>query len=158
MTGTSGEVHLHHITEDLVEQCLDGLLADHLARDMESQRVDTLVEDIERLGIGSLRIFAHHNVLTNVPRVRVLLVTTHERELTGECIGGFQIRQVFTAIEGLYIKTFIGSPYQTFLEVGTFQIDLNLIKPFLGGRRSKLGKEFLFICHSSTINYYISLF
>ena len=157
MTGTGSEVHLHDITEDLVEQRLDGLLADHLARDMESQRVDTLVQDVECLSVSNLGI-VHHDILTDIPHVRVLLVTTYERELTRECIGGFQIRQVFTAIEGLYIKTFIGSPYQTFLEVGPFQIDLNLIKPFLGGRRSKLGKEFLFICHSSTINYYISLF
>jgi hypothetical protein len=43
----------------------------------------------------------------------------------------------------LYIKTFVGSPYQALLEVGTFQVNLNLVEPFLFGRRRELGKELL---------------
>ena len=39
------------------------------------------------------------------------------------------------------------------------QVDFNLVEPFLGCRRSKLGKELLFVCHRfETFNYYISCF
>ena len=131
MTRTSSEVHLDTVTVDtveqgLVEQGLHRLLRDHVALQLEAQRVDTLVQNVECLLVG-LSSISHFDVLTNIPHVGVLLITTHERELSGESVGGLQICQVFAAIEGLHIKTFICSPYQALLEVGTFQVDLDLV-------------------------------
>ena len=154
MTRTSGEIHLDDITIDTIEQSLNCFLAHQFAWKHKAQRVNTLIQDIERLGISCLRII-NFNVLTNIPHIRVLLVTSYERELSGESIGCLQIRQVFTAIEGLHIKTFICSPYQALLEVGTLEVDLNLVQPLLCGWRSELGKELFFVCHRIRY-YYIS--
>ena len=146
MALTGHEVHLDAFAEDSFEQRLNGIHRNQLSRHLEANRVDTLVQNVKRLGICSLGVI-HNNVLTDIPLVRVLLVSSYKWELARKCIRRLQIRQVFSAIEGLYIKTFICSPHESFLEVGTFQIDFNLVQPFLFGRCSKLGKEFFFVCH-----------
>ena len=157
MTRTGAEVQVDNLAINTVKQFLDVLCTHQILGNTEAKRVDTLVQDVKCLLVGLNRII-HCDVLTNIPCIGVLLITTHERELSRESIRGLQILQIFTTVEGLHIKTFIGSPYQTFLEIGPLEVNLNLVKPLLGGRCLKLGKEFFFVCHKNTFNNYISLF
>ena len=96
-----------------------------------------------------------HDILADIPLIRVLLVATNERELTRKRIRCLQVRQVLATIERLYIKTFISSPDQALLEVGTLQVNLDFVEPLLGSRRLELGKEFFFVCHKYFCVYYI---
>ena len=146
MFRTGGEVHLDTVAIDTVEQCLNVLLADHLARKLEAQRVDTLVQDVECLGVSCLYI-VNDDILANIPRIRIFLVTTNEGEFAGQRIRSLEVFQILTTIERLYIKAFIGSPYESFLEVGSFQVNLNFVQPLLGGRRLELAEECFFVCH-----------
>ena len=146
MTWTGAEVQVDNLAENAVEQRLDERSTHVLALDAEAQRVDTLVQDVECFGIGLFGI-ADCDVLTNVPLVVVLLVATNEGEFTRQGLRCLQIFQVFTTIERLYVKTFICSPYESLLEIGTFQVNLNLVQPLLLGWRLELGEEFFFVCH-----------
>ena len=138
-----GEVYIDALKADALKECVDELGADVAALDFESQRVDTLVEDVERFGIGSLGIIGN-DVLTHAPYIVVFLVTTHKRELTRQSIGGGKTLDVFSAVERLHVEALIGSPYQLLVEVCSLQVNLNLVKPFLFCRSLKLGKEFFF--------------
>ena len=144
MTGTSAIAHLHNVETDVLEQRLDELGTHHATAKTEADRVDTLVQDVQGFLVGLNRI-VHGNVLTNIPLVVVFLVAAHERELSGESFGGLQVLQVLATVERLHVKTFIGSPHEPLLEVGSFQVYLNLVQPLLSGGRGKLGEEFLFV-------------
>ena len=80
MTLTSFEVQLHILGQDTLQQSCYQLLAEVATRNLETKRVDTLVEHVERLGVGSLGIL-HLDVLTYEPEVVVFLVATNKREL-----------------------------------------------------------------------------
>ena len=146
MALTGLEVQFHDFEVDAVEERFDGFLADHVARDMETDRVNTLVQDVESLCVGSLRII-HFDVLAHKPQVVVFLVATNEREFAWQRVNRFQALQVFATIEGLHVEAFVGSPNQLLLEVRTFQIDLDFIEPFLTSRRNELREQFFSISH-----------
>ena len=76
---TSHEVHLDTFAIDVLEQRFNSTHRHQLARHLETNGVDTLVQNVKCFGISSLGVF-DHNVLTNIPLVRILLVTTHEWE------------------------------------------------------------------------------
>ena len=80
MALTGLEVQLDILRQDAVEQGSDELGIDVAARNLEAERVDTLVQDVEGLlvGLGSI---LNDDVLTDKPQVVVLLVTTDEGEL-----------------------------------------------------------------------------
>ena len=144
MTLAGLEVQLHILRQNAVEQRSHELLADTAAGNLEAQRVDALVQHVERLGVGSLGVLSV-NVLTHEPQVVVFLVATHERELARQRVHCLQVFQVFATIERLHVEAFIGSPDESFLEVGPFQVHLNLVQPLLGGWRLKLAEEFFFV-------------
>ena len=144
MALAGGEVQLYILRQYAIEQRCNELCVDIFAGNSEAQRVDTLVQDVQRLGVGSLGI-SSIDVLTHKPQVVVFLVSTYERKFAWQRIDSLQVLQVLTAIERLYVKAFIGSPYQAFLEVCPFEVYFNFVKPLLGGWRSKLSKEFLFV-------------
>ena len=81
MALASLEVQLHILGQDAFQQCSHEFLADVLSRNLESQRVDAFVQNVEGLGIGNLGII-HLNVLTHEPEIVVFLVSTHEGELS----------------------------------------------------------------------------
>ena len=81
MTLTGVEVHLYHIAEDPVEKLLDERLAHLTSGNAESQGVDALVQDVQGF-LVSLGGVIHMDILTDVPCVVILLITTDERELT----------------------------------------------------------------------------
>ena len=141
MALAGGEVHFHDVAKDSVEQGLDEGCVDILSGKTEAQRVDALVQHVFRLGIGGLGIVGD-NVLAYIPQVVVLLIAAHKGELARQRLRRFQLQYVFPAIERLYGKPLVGSPYHAFLEIGTFQVHLDLVKPFLCGRCLKLGQEF----------------
>ena len=144
MVLTGAVAHLDDVETDVLEERLYQFGADVLALDAEANRVNTLVKDVKSLGVSLLGV-VNDDVLTDVPLVIVLVVTTYKRELTGHSLGSLKVFQVFTTIEGLYVEPFVCSPHESFLEVGAFKIDFNLVQPLLGGWRSKLGKEFFFV-------------
>ena len=80
MALASAEVQLHTLGADAVEQCGDVFLVALFGRNMETEAVDALVQNVESLGISGLGI-GILDVLTNKPLVVVLLVASHVREL-----------------------------------------------------------------------------
>ena len=116
----------------------------------EANAVDTLVQDVQSLLVGLCGV-SDSNVLADIPLVRVFLVTTHEGELAGQGVRCLEVFQVLTTVEGLHVEPFVGSPYESLLEVGTFQVHFNLVQPLLGGRRLELAEEFLFVCHKNDL-------
>ena len=112
------EVDIDALKADTLKESVDELSAHIAALNVESQGVDTLVEDVESLGIGSLCI-VDNDVLTHSPYIVVLLVTTYEWELSRQSVGGGKTLDVLPEIEGLHIEALIGSPNEFFLKVGT---------------------------------------
>ena len=147
MTLTCSEVYLNTLAVNTIEQSLNSFHRNQLSRNLEAKRINTLIQDVEGLFVSLLWII-NNNVLTDVPLVGILLVSTYEWEFSWESIRCLKVRQIFAAIEGLYIKTLVCSPYQALLEIGTLKVDFNLVQPFLFGWRCELGKELFFVCHS----------
>ena len=139
------EVQFDALALDAVKERLHKLAAHHVATEVEAQRVDTLVQDVESLGVGGFGVAVHVDVLAHIPCVVVLLVAANERKFTRQSVGSLQFLHVFAAIERGNIEALVGSPYQFLVEVSSLQVHLNLVKPFLSGRSCKLGKEFLFV-------------
>ena len=83
------EVELYAACADTLEQCLDTFGREHLALDLESERVGTALHGLQCLGIG-LGIVGHLNVLTHTPFVVVFLVAAHEGVFARQCIGSSQ--------------------------------------------------------------------
>ena len=151
MTLTGLEVQFHVLRQNAIKQGSDELLVDVLARNLETERVNTLVQNVECLGICSLGIF-YVNLLTYKPKIVVLLVTTNEWEFTGQRIDCFEVFQILAAVERLYIEAFVGPPNQLLLEVCTFEVYLNLVQPLLCGGCLELREEFfLVVSHKISI-------
>ena len=138
---TGAEVKLHTLALDAFEQRLDEFGRHAVAAELESERVNALVEHVEGLGIGFLCI-GHLDVLADIPLVVVFLVAADERKLAWQSIRSLQFQHVFPAIERLHVETFVSPPYKLLVEVGAFQVNLNFVEPLLGRRRGKLGEEF----------------
>ena len=148
------EVQFDAFGNNAFEQRLDRLFADHACGKAEAERIDALVEDVQRLGIGSLRIVAHDDVLAHVPQVVVGFVTTDERKFARKGVHRLQVLEVLTAVERLYVEAFVGSPDQPLLKVSAFQVHLDFVEPFLSGRCLKFRKQFFSVSHYK--NYYLS--
>ena len=144
MTLAGVEINLYNITENTIKQLLDEISTYRITRDCKRKGVDTLVQDVKSLCVGSLGIRSV-NLLTHIPQIVVFLVTTNEWEFVWHGIRSLQFLYILTAVERLHTKAFICLPYQAFLKVCTLEVNLDLVKPLLGGRRRKLGKEFLFV-------------
>ena len=144
MTLAGIEIHLHDITENTIKQLLDEISTYRITWDCKRKGVDTLVQNVESLCIGSLGIRSV-DFLTHIPQIVVFLVSTNEWEFVWHGIRSLQFLYVLTAVERLHTKAFICLPYQAFLEIRTLEVNLDFVKPLLGGRRRKLGKEFLFV-------------
>ena len=115
-----------------------------MSGDTETERINTFVENVKCLRIGCDSILGI-DVLTDIPLIGVLLVAAYEWELAGQCFRGLQFQHVFPAIEGLHIETFVCPPYEFLVEIGTFQVNLDLVQPFLSGRSLKLAEEFFLV-------------
>ena len=83
MALAGGEVQLHTVAEDAVEQCGDIIFRHLVARDAEAERCDALVQDIEGLLVGFLGR-SRHDVLAHIPFVVVLLVAADKRIFAGK--------------------------------------------------------------------------
>ena len=153
MAQTSAIAYLHDVEADVFQQGVDVLSAHLVVSQLEADRVHALHQQVERLLVSSYRVTAYYDVLTNVPLVRVFLVTTHEGKLTRQSVWCLQILQVLAAVERLHVKTFVCSPYQAFLGVGTLQVHFNFVQPLLGGWSLELSKEFFFVCHRMCLLY-----
>ena len=157
MTLAGVEIHLHDITENAVKQLLDEISTYRITWDCKRKGVDTLVQNVESLCIGSLGIRSV-DFLTYIPQIIVFLVSTNEWEFVWHGIRSLQFLYVLTAVERLHTKAFICLPYQAFLEIRTLEVNLDFVKPLLGGRCRKLGKEFLFVISHNFYVYCLSIF
>ena len=109
---TSLEVHFNDVATNVLEQFLDKFSTYKVAWNLESQRVNALVQDVKCLCICLFRVFSN-DVLTHIPCIVLLLVATYEGEFSGQRIRCFHLQHVLAAIERLHIEAFISSPYQS---------------------------------------------
>ena len=144
MVLTGAIAYLDDVQTDVLEKCFYEFGTNVLTLDAEANRVNALVKDVKSLSISLFRVF-NDDVLTNVPLVVVLVITTYKGELSRHSLGSLEVFQVFTTIEGLYVEPFVCSPHESFLEVGPLQVNFYLVQPLLSGGRNKLGKEFFFV-------------
>ncbi len=93
------------------------------------ERINTLVEDIERLGIGGLAVGGVDG-LADIPYIAGL-GAAHVWEFARFGVG-IQPAEVFFAIERLNFETFVCLPNEFFLKIGAFQIDRDGLQPFFG--------------------------
>ena len=142
-----GEVQLDFLQLDTMQQSFHILYRNQIFRELKAQRLDTLRQDVQSLGVGLFDI-GHFDVLTYQPVV-VGTSATHVRIFTGKRIGRVQVRNVFGTIHGVYVKPFVCPPYELFVKISSFQVGDNLVFPFLCGDRRELVKQFFFtFCHS----------
>ena len=130
-----------------MQQSFHILYRNQIFRELKAQRLDTLRQDVQGLGVGLFDI-GYFDVLTYQPVV-VGTSATHVRIFTGKRIGRVQVRNVFGTIHGVYVKPFVCPPYELFVKISSFQVGDNLVFPFLCGDRRELVKQFFFtFCHS----------
>ena len=127
LAGAATYIHLHFLHIHTGEE---GCEIDILVRDYEVDGCDAFAQDVEGFGVGFCYII-NNNFLANCPVV-VGACTTHIGELSGERIGGFKIFDVFSTIHRLYIKNFICSPNQLFVEIGTLKVCFDFSAPLFG--------------------------
>ena len=138
------EVHLNDVTVYAVEQLFDEFCTDLVTGYVKRKRVDAFVENVKSLGVCLLCIGSIY-ILTYVPGIIILLVATHKRKFTRKGIGGVELFHILAAVKRLNTEPFWGTPDKTLLEISAFQVHLNLVKPFLGGRSIELRKKFFVI-------------
>ena len=84
---TSGEIQFYALRTDVFQQSFDILRTQFFGFHVERERIDTLVQNVQRLGIGCFGRF-HLYFLTDEPLIIVFLCTSKIRELTGKSIRG----------------------------------------------------------------------
>ena len=84
---TSGEIQFYALRTDIFQQSFDILRTQFFGFHVERERIDTLVQNVQRLGIGCFGRF-HLYFLTDEPLIIVFLCTSKIRELTGKSIRG----------------------------------------------------------------------
>ena len=136
-TLTSREVQFHTFGTNAFEQCFDIFRTKVLLVDIETERIHTLVQQVECLGIGFLGTF-HLDVLTNIPSVVIFLGTSEVRELSRKSFGCLQAFQVFLTVERFHFKSFVGLPNQFLFKVSAFQVGCNLFHPRFGRNARKI--------------------
>ena len=97
--------------------------------DLKAKGCDAASEHIACIGIGLLGIFGE-NLLTGIPII-VGACTAYVRELSRKRVGRFEVFDVFYAIDRLDIESFVGSPYQLFVEIGTLEVRLDFLPPLI---------------------------
>ena len=137
------EVQLDGLTINSVEQRLNIVRADAIARKPEAHRVNAPADDVARLGIGRLGVIGY-DVLAYIPAVAGLLVATNVWELARKGVWRIKFQHVLLAVERRDVKAFVRPPNQAFVEVSALQVDLYLVKPLLACRRFELAEEFFF--------------
>lgn len=80
------------------------------------------------------------DVLTDTPLVVGGFVAAHIRELAGQGVHCGQLVHIFLAVERLHAEAFVRSPDHLFLIVGTLEVYLNFVAPFLTRGRSEIGE------------------
>ncbi len=121
LAGTACEVDLDSLEVDAFKKGGNGFGRGFF--NAESERGDTLGQNVERLCIcfgGSLG----DDFLTGEP-VIVSAGTAHIGKFPGKRVGSSEVFDVFSAIHGLNIESFIGSPDQFLVKRSTFQVCLH---------------------------------
>ena len=142
------EVDLHGGDGDALEQgfhLLDGKCL--LVCQDEAERLDALVQDVERLFVRLFKPLAEANVLAGEPVV-VVLDTADKGELAGHLAERLDVTEVLGAVVRAHRETFVGLPYEFLLVVGPLQVLDNYRIPLFCGNRRKLSKQFF--CHFYT--------
>ena len=142
------EVQLNDFTLNSFKKSLNELCADILSRNVETQRINTPVQYVKGLGVSFFGI-GSIDFLSYIPFIVVFLVSTYKWELTRKCLWCFQLINIFLQIERLYIEALVCTPNETFVKVGSLQVFLNFVKPFLACGRLKLAKELFFVIRHS---------
>ena len=122
-----------------VEQRSNVLFVELLFVEFETKRIDAFVQNIARLGIGCLGIFCI-DVLTNQPHI-VSLDAAHKREYARSGIGGFDSLEVFGTIERHDVKSFICSPNELFVKIGSFEVGFDFSHPLFGADGGEIGQQ-----------------
>ena len=119
-----------------------------LLHDREAQRIDALVEDVERLGIGG-RGIGDLDGLVDAPAV-MRARTADVGELTRLRAQESDAFEILGAVVGTDVEPLARAPYQFALVIGTFQVGCDHLLPRLGRDRRELGEQlFTFgICHN----------
>ena len=147
LTGVEIELHTFHI--DTIEQLLNVFGAELVCRNAEAKAVHTLVQDVQCLGIGFLGA-STFDVLAHMPGIVSGLVATYVGELARQGVHQREFVHILLAVERFHTEPLIGPPHHFLLIIGTLEVNLNLVPPFLGGRGREIRKQFFFvICHDS---------
>ena len=133
---------------DAVEQLVQIGGGEALLHDLEAQRIDTRIEEFERLGVGRLRALDRHG-LVHMPAV-VGARTANVGELACLRAQELDTLEVLGAVVGADVESLSRTPHQFPLVIGSFQIYCDHLFPFLGRDRRKFGEQlFTFgICHN----------
>ena len=141
------EVQRDGVCLNTIEQVLDESIVQFLFVQTETQRGNTLVEHIQRLGVRLASVSTGADVLANSPFV-VCLCTAHIGELPGRGSGSFQTFKVFTTVERLHVEAFRSAPNEFLLEVGTFQVGHDFLLPYFCRDGGKISQQIqFFFCH-----------
>ena len=123
--------------------------------DVESQRVDTLCQNIVCLFVSDCYV-VYDDFLADEP-VIIAFRPSDIRIFARTWIGGFQIFRIFSTIHRFHIEALIRAPYELFVEVCAFQVCCHFFHPFFRRNRRKLVEQLFFtICHSVFVLFFIS--
>ena len=148
VTLAGAEAHLHAVAADAAQQRLDELCVQVFSVETEAERVNTLVQDVESLCVGFLRV-CDNDVLANIPDIVVFFVAADEGKLAREGVHCGQLVHVFLQIKRLHGESLRGSPHHFLLVVSALEVNLNLVTPFLTCRGGEVREELFFIfCHN----------
>ena len=130
------EVDAHGVDIDALEQgghVVEGF--DVLGA--EAQRGGAALHGVHRHTVG-LHHIRDADVLAHLPLVAALLLAARVGFLARVTVQIFKSFQVLGAVVGLHLEAFQRAPYEFLLVVGTFEVFVDYLLPFLG----RDGREF----------------
>jgi hypothetical protein len=135
------EVDAYSVNVDALEE--GGHIVEGLdALGAESQGGGTAFDGIEGDAVGLLEVL-DVDVLTHFPYIVVGMFTTGEGFLTGIAVEVLEAFEVFGAIVRFHLEALDGLPDEFLLVVGSFEVFVNHLFPFLGGNGWEFAEQFV---------------
>ena len=133
---------------NILEQRIQIFCGEGLRNDLEFDRIDARIEDLERDGVRLLGAIDDDR-LVDLPAV-VGAGAPHVGENPGFGAEELQSGEVFSPVVGTDVETFRRFPHQFTLVVRTFEVGLDYLLPLLGRNRRKFGKQLFTFgsCHN----------
>ncbi len=135
------EVDADSVDIDALEE--GGHVVDALdALGAEAQGGGSAFDGVEGDAVGFLKV-VDADVLAHFPHVVVGMLATGEGFLAGVAVEVLEAFEVFGAVVGFHLEALDGLPDEFLLVVGTFEVFVNHLFPFLGGDGWEFAEQFV---------------